>query len=129
MKALTSTILGLVVCTATAFAATSPKATTMKMTGTIIDKHCADANKDSLATFVPTHTKDCALIPACAASGYELYTSDGKIMAFDKASNEKVHAFLKNAKSTLKVDVTVEHDGQTLKLISIKDAAPAPAVK
>lgn len=54
--------------------------------GTIIDNKCATANKDNLAEFIKTHTKECALTPDCVASGYSIYT-DGNLLKFDSDSN------------------------------------------
>ncbi|MFA6358655.1 MAG: hypothetical protein WCY09_08390, partial [Candidatus Omnitrophota bacterium] len=54
--------------------------------GDIIDNMCAGANKDTLAEFVKTHTKDCAL--KCATSGYSIF-ADNKLSKFDNESNAK----------------------------------------
>jgi hypothetical protein len=93
----------------------------MTFQGTIIDNKCATANKDSLASFTKTHTKECALMPGCAASGYSLYTSEGALIAFTKGSSKKVEKFLKNSKSKLEVSVVAEKEGNEMKLISIKN--------
>ena len=67
---------------------------TMTVKGDIIDNMCADGNKDNLTEFVKSHTKGCALMPNCVASGYSLYV-DGKLHKFDDASNKKIEEFLK----------------------------------
>ncbi|MDD4879690.1 MAG: hypothetical protein PHR22_04470 [Candidatus Omnitrophica bacterium] len=93
----------------------------MMMKGTIIDNMCAGGHKADMATFIKTHTKSCALMPACEKSGYSLY-SDGKLMKFTDASNKKIADFLKMKSSKLNVDVEVNHAGDKLDLVSIKNA-------
>jgi len=99
-------------------AATTTEAIVLK--GDIIDNMCADANKDNLAEFVKTHTKECALMPNCQASGYSIF-ADGKLSKFDAASNAKVAEFLKNADSKLQVIVTAKQVGDELSLSSIEN--------
>jgi len=102
------------------FAAAAEKS--MMMEGYIIDTKCAADNKADLGEFVKTHTKECAVLPSCAASGYNLY-SEGKLWKFDKDSSGKVHEFLMKKDSTLKVKVEMMHgEGDMIKLVSIKNA-------
>ena len=91
--------------------------------GTIIDNKCAEANKANLSNFIKTHTKECALMPACTASGYALYTNERLLMKFDKESSAKVAEFLKKPDSTLNVTVVVKQVGSELNLISIANGA------
>jgi hypothetical protein len=93
---------------------------TIILKGTIIDNHCAAMSKDNLPEFVKTHTKACALMPDCAASGYSIF-ADGKLHKFDQASNKKVEEFLKKAESKLEVVVKAEKVGEELKLVSIEN--------
>ena len=86
--------------------------------GVLIDNLCAETNKANLPEFVKKHTKECALMPNCAASGYSLY-SEGKLQQFDKESNAKIEKFLMDKKSTLKVDVRAKAAGDKLILIDI----------
>ena len=88
--------------------------------GTIIDNKCADANKDTLDSFIQTHPKSCTLLPGCAASGYSIYV-DEKLLKFDKASNAKIEKFLKKKTSKLAVEVSVKKVGEELNLVSIKN--------
>lgn len=97
--------------------------------GTIIDNKCAEANKADLANFVKTHTKECALMPECAASGYAIYTDEKLLMKFDQESNGKVAEFLKKADSTVNAVVVAKQVGDELSLVSIENAAPAEAGK
>jgi len=95
-----------------------PDAVVLK--GDVIDNTCASANKDKLAEFVKTHTKQCALMPGCIESGYSFY-ADGKLYAFDKDSNAKVVEFLKKADSKLQVTITAKQVGDELSLVSIEN--------
>jgi hypothetical protein len=90
------------------------------LTGTIIDNRCADMNKANLAEFIKTHTKACALMPECVASGYSIFV-DGKLHKFDAESNKKVEEFLRKEESKLDVVVKAEKVGEELKLISIEN--------
>jgi hypothetical protein len=93
---------------------------TITLKGTIIDNHCAAMGKDNLGEFVKTHTKACALMPDCAASGYSIFT-EGKLYKFDQASSKKVEEFLKKDESKLEVVVKAEKVGEELKLVSIEN--------
>lgn len=98
-----------------------PAAEEVTLKGDIIDNMCADAQTpENLANFVATHTKECATAPGCVASGYSIYTPDGKLMKFDAESSVKVADYLKTADSKLKVDVTAKKTQDTLSLVSIK---------
>lgn len=97
---------------------TTPEAIILK--GDVIDNTCAGANKDNLAEFVKTHTKECALMPGCIESGYSIF-ADGKLYAFDKDSNTKVVEFLKQADSKLQVAITAKQVGDELSLVSIEN--------
>lgn len=97
---------------------TTPEAIILK--GDVIDNTCAGNNKDNLAEFVTTHTKQCALMPGCIESGYSIF-ADGKLYAFDKDSNIKVVEFLKQADSKLQVAITAKQVGDELSLVSIEN--------
>lgn len=108
---------------ATATASVAPAVTTpeaLALKGDIIDNMCAGMNKDTLAEFVKTHTKECTLKPACMASGYSIFTN-GKLYKFDKDSNAKVAEFLNKADSKLQVAVTAKQVGDDLSLVSIEN--------
>ena len=93
---------------------------TIALKGTIIDNHCAAMGKDNLAELVKTHTKACALMLDCVASGYSIF-AEGKLHKFDQASNTKIEEFLRKEESRLEVLVKVEKAGEELKLISIEN--------
>ena len=89
--------------------------------GTIIDNMCANANKANIADFIKTHPKSCAVMAACSAGGYSIY-SDGKLIKFTDASTIKIAEFLKKDASKLTVDITANKVGDTLDLVSIKNS-------
>jgi type 1 fimbria pilin len=126
MKNIIFTILALALVAGALLAADQtpkPEATAKVLTyeGTIIDNLCATGNKVNLGKFIKTHTKECALMPNCAASGYSLYMPDGSLMAFDKASGVKIQKFLKKKSSKLEVSVSANSNDGTLQLVSIKN--------
>jgi hypothetical protein len=92
----------------------------MTLKGDIIDNMCADGHKDDLAEFVTSHTKSCALMPNCIASGYSLFV-DGKLHKFDETSNKKIEDFLKKSDSKLQVVVTFTKKDNMISLVSIKN--------
>jgi hypothetical protein len=90
--------------------------------GTIIDNACATGHKDSLATFIKSHTKECTLMPACEASGYSIYTNDGKLHPFLHSNTAMIAEYLKVKTHTLHAVVTAEIVGDSLKLEKIQSA-------
>lgn len=90
----------------------------MTLKGDIIDNNCVDRAGDNVSEFVKTHTKQCALMPSCVASGYSIL-ADGKLHKFDQESNKKIEEFLNKETSILKVIVTAEKSGEELNLLTI----------
>lgn len=114
-------LLGIVCAFVSTLAFAQAPAANMAIKGTIIDNQCASAQKpEALAEFVKTHTKECAIKPACEASGYSIF-ENGKLMKFDKESNLKIAAFLKKSESTLNVMVVAKKNGDMLSLVSIEN--------
>ena len=68
------------------------------------------------------HTRECALMPACQKSGYGVFTYEQKFLKFDEAGSRKALAALKATKKEddLKVEVTGEIQGDTIKVTSLK---------
>src|ERR1035437_393757 len=66
------------------------------------------------------HTRDCAL--TCFKSGYGIITPDGTFLKFNVKGNEEAVAALKSAqkKDHLRVTVTGDRDGDTIKVTSLK---------
>jgi phosphoribosylamine-glycine ligase len=121
MKKLILLVAALCFGVSLAFAQGEAQSTTLTLKGDIIDNQCAGTQTaEQLAAFVKTHTKECALLPACAASGYSIL-ADGQLLKFDKESNAKVSEFLSKADSKLQVAVEAEKVGEELSLVSIKN--------
>ncbi len=53
----------------------------------LIDKMCSAKVAEEGVDAAKMHTKDCALMPNCKASGYGVVTADGKFLKFDKDSD------------------------------------------
>ena len=68
------------------------------------------------------HTRQCALMPSCQKNGYGVFTYDNKFLSFDAAGSQKALAALKGSKKEddLKVEVTGEIQGDTIKVASLK---------
>ena len=110
---------GLLLCFVLSFALAQETTVTLK--GDIIDNMCAGTKSpEELTAFVKTHSKDCALAPACAESGYSIF-ADGKLNKFDKDSGAKIEEFLKKADSKLQVVVEAKTAGEELSLVSVKN--------
>lgn len=102
-------------------AAVVPASENITLTGDIIDNLCAGSQKpEGLAAFVKAHTKQCALMPQCAASGYSIF-SNGALAKFDAASSAKIAEFLKKTDSKLQVVVVAKKTGNELNLVSIEN--------
>ncbi len=80
-----------------------------------------DVNCSAKAAAAPdSHTRACAL--KCAASGFGIITQDKKFIKFDAEGNTKITEALKGSekKDHLRVDVSGDVEGDTLKVTSIK---------
>ena len=68
------------------------------------------------------HTRQCALMPSCQKSGYGVFIYDNKFLSFDAEGSQKALAALKASKKEddLKVEVTGEIQGDTIKVASLK---------
>jgi hypothetical protein len=85
------------------------------------DVPVVDVNCSKKVTADPdSHTRACAL--KCAASGFGIVTKDKQFLKFDAEGNTKVADALKSSdkKDHLRVDVSGEVQGDTLKVTSIK---------
>ncbi|MBS1842555.1 MAG: hypothetical protein JSS69_12815 [Acidobacteria bacterium] len=82
----------------------------------VVDVNCSK----KVAADPDSHTRACAL--QCAMSGYGILTADKKFIKFDDAGNKKVEEALKAStkKDHLRVDVSGDLQGDTLKVASIK---------
>ncbi len=91
--------------------------------GILVDRACGAkmaATNDQKAA--AGHTRECALMPPCVASGYGVLTADGKFITLDDAGNKKAEAALKASKKAddIKVEVSGAQSGETMKVSSIK---------
>lgn len=110
MKILAS-VLALGLVAAPAFAATETFNNVSVIDVSCSKKAAADAD---------AHTRSCAL--ACEKSGFGILTADKKFLKFDAKGNKEVLAELKASNKTdhLRVNVTGDVEGSTLKVASVK---------
>jgi len=82
----------------------------------VVDVNCSK----KVAADPDSHTRDCSL--KCAASGFGIVTKDQKFLKFDAAGNEEIVKALKASSKNdhLRVDVSGDVEGDTLKVSSIK---------
>lgn len=82
----------------------------------VIDVNC----HTKFAKNADAHPRECAL--KCSASGYGIFTEDGKYLKFDKKGNEEILSQLKasDKKDHLRVDVTGDVEGDMVKVTSVK---------
>ena len=82
----------------------------------VLDVACS---KKAAAT-ADSHTRECALM--CTDSGFGIVTADKKFLKFDADGNTKILEQLKasDKKDHLRVNVTGDVDGDTLKVKSVK---------
>jgi hypothetical protein len=82
----------------------------------VVDVNCSA----KVAADPDAHTRDCAL--KCAASGFGIVTKDKQFLKFDADGNSKVTEALKasDKKDHLRVNVSGDVQGDTLKVTSIK---------
>ena len=82
----------------------------------VVDVNCST----KVAADPDSHTRACAL--KCAASGFGIVTKDKQFLKFDAEGNTKIADALKasDKKDHLRVDVSGDVQGDTLKVTSIK---------
>jgi len=82
--------------------------------GILIDNMCSGAVQKKGFAAAKEHTKECALMDNCKASGFAVATSDGKIVKLDAKGNQMAVKALegssKNDNITVKVDGKVSGD-------------------
>ncbi len=88
--------------------------------GILVDKACSGETKSYDAA--KKHSRDCAMMDDCKASGFGVVTKDGKFLKFDAAGDKQaLEALGKSSKQdniTVTVDGTVE--GDSIKVKSLK---------
>ena len=82
----------------------------------VVDVNCSK----KVAADPDSHPRACAL--KCAASGFGIVTKDKQFLKFDAEGNSKITEALKGSdkKDHLRVDVSGDVQGDTLKVTSIK---------
>lgn len=82
----------------------------------VVDVNCSK----KVAADPDSHTRACAL--KCEASGFGIVTKDNQFLKFDAKGNASVAEALKasDKKDHLRVDVTGDVQGDTLKVTSVK---------
>ncbi|HEY2934762.1 MAG TPA: hypothetical protein VGK99_23760 [Acidobacteriota bacterium] len=87
--------------------------------GMLMDKMCSASSGD--AAKVAKHSKACALMDSCIASGYGIVI-DGKFIKFDANGDKLVSEWLEKTDKTreLKIEVTGTMDGDILKVETLK---------
>jgi len=82
----------------------------------VVDVNCSK----KVAADPDSHPRACAL--KCAASGFGIVTQDKQFLKFDAEGNKKIVEALKasDKKDHLRVDVSGDLQGDTLKVTSIK---------
>jgi len=106
-------------------------ASAAQVQGILIDEMCSSKAEVRIVSgprleggmiVAEAHTRECALMPACEKSGYGIFTNDNKFLKFDPAGSRKALAALRASKKEddLKVEVTGEIQGDTIKVASLK---------
>jgi hypothetical protein len=93
------------------------QAAEMTVKGILIDKKCSANALSQGQSFAKSHTKECALMPPCVASGYGVFTAQNKYIVFDAAGNKKALAAIKATKMKDNLEVTVTGDVQGDKIM------------
>lgn len=101
---------------------------TTTLTGYVVDQHCAGslASKANAMEKAAGHSKDCALMESCAASGYGIF-SGGKYYKFDAKGSEKAKALVEKSKLSNGLYFTAvgKLANGTLTLASLTETSPA----
>jgi hypothetical protein len=90
--------------------------------GVLMDKMCSMKAAKEGQKGAAMHTRQCAMMPDCEKNGYGVFTADNKYLMFDTAGNEQALTALKASKrkDNLKVKVSGDIDGDTIKVASLK---------
>lgn len=102
------------------------------LSGYVVDQKCAKgiAKKSNMMEKAAAHTRDCALMENCAASGYGIF-SEGKYYRFDEKGSATAKALLEKSKRTKEMyfkAVGQLVDG-TLNIASLAEASPEKKVE
>jgi hypothetical protein len=121
----------LCLCVSALLAAGAAALSAAQVQGVLMDEMCSSKAEVRIVSgprleggmiVAEAHTRECALMPACQKSGYGVFTYDNKFLKFDEAGSRKALAAIKASKKEddLKVEVTGEIQGDTIKVVSLK---------
>jgi len=90
------------------------------LTGNLVDQMCGGDLKD--AAKAADHSKECALMDHCAASGFGIF-ANGKYVKFDAEGSKKAKALVEKTKKEKDIAIVAEGtlDGDTLTVASLKE--------
>ncbi len=90
--------------------------------GYLVDKMCSAKIVEKGGGAAKMHTKQCALMPDCKASGFGVVTADGKFLKFDASGDKKAITALEGTDKKDNVTVTVDGqvDGSSIAVSSLK---------
>ena len=121
--AVVAVLVGLALVGTPADASAKAKVSTLK--GYLVDASCATklVKKDYPMEKAAGHTRECALMEACAASGYGVVTG-GKFVKFDDKGSRTAKDLLEKStrKDHMYVEVSGEQKSGMLTVSSIKEA-------
>jgi hypothetical protein len=105
---------------------------TTTLHGYVVDQHCAGtlAGKTNAMEKAAGHSKDCALMESCAASGYGIF-SEGKYYKFDAKGSRRAQELFEKSKLSkgMYFTATGKLAGETLTLASLTEAKPPKMAK
>jgi hypothetical protein len=90
------------------------------LTGHLVDQMCGGEVKD--AAKAAEHSKECALMDHCAASGFGIF-ADGKYVKFDAEGSKKGKELVEKTNKEKNITIVAEGtlDGGTLTVVSLKE--------
>ena len=90
------------------------------LTGNLVDQMCGGDLKD--VAKAADHSKECALMDHCAASGFGIF-ANGKYVKFDAEGSKKAKALVEKTKKEKDIAIVAEGtlDGDTLTVASLKE--------
>src|SRR5215471_12709617 len=109
-------------CVAGLLAGFSVAASAAQIQGVLMDKMCSMKAVKGGQSAATAHDRECALMPPCQKSGFGVFTSDNRFLTFDEAGNAQALKALQasNKKDDLKVTITGDIQGDTIKVASLK---------
>ena len=90
------------------------------LTGHLVDQMCGGDLKD--AAKAADHSKECALMDHCAASGFGIF-ANGKYVKFDAEGSKKAKALVEKTKKEIDITFVAEGtlEGDSLTVASLKE--------